>query len=231
MSDAPRKGVFTLTLPRDITERLRTESLSRKIPVTEIIVEAVSARYHSQQSDAIRRVVLDVLEELGLHKQMPSKDKRKPSKAFIPITDPGLALSEPGIMFTDNEDGTVTDSRTGLVWLKDAHCLGRSDWESAVTQVQKLGTGVGDLQDGSVAGDWRLPSREELLQLVDRQQQDPSLPVGHPFLHVQHSSYWTASSRDSDNDCVWIIHLSRGRLNYSGKSGNYGIWPVREGAK
>ena len=230
MSDVPGKGVFTLNLPRDITERLRTESLKRKIPVTDIIVEAVSARYRSQQSDAIRRVVLDVLEELGVHKPRPNKDKRIPSKVPIPITDPGLALSEPGIMFTDNENGTVTDNRTGLIWLKDAHCLGRSDWESAVAQVQKLASGVDTLQDGSRAGDWRLPDREELLQLVDKQQQDPALPIGHPFLHVQPSSYWSASGRDNDNERVWVIHLSRGRINYNGKSGNYGIWPVREGA-
>jgi len=30
----------------------------------------------------------------------------------------------PNPRFTDNEDGTVTDNLTGLIWLKDANCFG-----------------------------------------------------------------------------------------------------------
>jgi len=30
----------------------------------------------------------------------------------------------PNPRFTDNEDGTVTDNLTGLIWLKNANCFG-----------------------------------------------------------------------------------------------------------
>ena len=32
----------------------------------------------------------------------------------------------------DNGDGTVTDLRTGLFWLKDANCFGLAQWQTAI---------------------------------------------------------------------------------------------------
>ncbi|MBI5187087.1 MAG: hypothetical protein HZA01_15375 [Nitrospinae bacterium] len=34
--------------------------------------------------------------------------------------------------FTDNVDGTITDTRTGLMWPKDAGCLGRVNWQGGL---------------------------------------------------------------------------------------------------
>ena len=37
----------------------------------------------------------------------------------------------PNPRFTDNNDGTVTDTLTGLVWLKNASCGGQKTWINA----------------------------------------------------------------------------------------------------
>lgn len=42
----------------------------------------------------------------------------------------GVALPNP--RFTDNEDGTVTDNLTGLIWLKNANCDGPKTWANAL---------------------------------------------------------------------------------------------------
>ena len=42
----------------------------------------------------------------------------------------GVASPEP--RFTDNEDGTVTDNLTGLMWTKDANIFGQIEWDSAI---------------------------------------------------------------------------------------------------
>ena len=43
----------------------------------------------------------------------------------------------PAQRFTDNGDGTVTDSLTGLMWLKDGGCM-KAKWKSAPTAVAGL---------------------------------------------------------------------------------------------
>lgn len=67
--------------------------------------------------------------------------------------------------FVDNGDGTVRDTNTGLIWLKDANCAelkdtdseGQADWETAKAATKALASGNCGLSDGSKAGDWRLP--------------------------------------------------------------------------
>src|SRR6185369_10212978 len=39
----------------------------------------------------------------------------------------------PGTRFTDNQNGTVTDNLTGLIWLKNAGCFTPADWSTALT--------------------------------------------------------------------------------------------------
>jgi hypothetical protein len=68
--------------------------------------------------------------------------------------------------FLDNSDGTVTDCRTGLVWLKNANCYGSyMSWQNAKAFANVLKNGWCELSDGSMRGDWRLPDIEELIDI------------------------------------------------------------------
>ncbi|MBD3334972.1 MAG: DUF1566 domain-containing protein [Candidatus Eisenbacteria bacterium] len=60
--------------------------------------------------------------------------------------------------FTDNEDGTITDEATGLMWMQ-ADSGGGLNWEAALAYAESV----------SYAGydDWRLPNAKELQSLVD----------------------------------------------------------------
>ena len=67
--------------------------------------------------------------------------------------------------FIDNKDGTITDTKTGLIWVKNPHTdlsekfKERMAWQSAIDGCKEL----------NFAGhkDWRLPTVEELRELVD----------------------------------------------------------------
>ncbi len=48
----------------------------------------------------------------------------------------GAALSP--VRFTDNRDGTITDTLTGLVWLKNAGCFTAAVWATALVDVNHL---------------------------------------------------------------------------------------------
>jgi Protein of unknown function (DUF1566) len=107
--------------------------------------------------------------------------------------------------FTDNNDGTVTDTRTNLSWQKcnngqnyaGGACTGTIralEWKSALTYCRNLG----------LAGkNWRLPSLNELKSLTDRSMVygiDTSyFPVTLPAAYVSASTAMPLTTH------AWII--------------------------
>jgi len=87
-----------------------------------------------------------------------------------------LAISKTGAVslncghpprYLDNQDGTVTDVATGLIWLKNANCFGLRDYTTeAVPAVAALAHGTCGLTDGSKPGEWRLPTGVEFLRVT-----------------------------------------------------------------
>jgi hypothetical protein len=161
----------------------------------------------------------------------------------IDCTDTGqdgdlqIGVSWPVPRFTNNENGTVTDNLTGLIWLKNANCKesvggiskinGYISWAAALTWCNNLASGACDLNDGSMEGDWRLPNRKELESLLDRSHEYFALPTGHPFNNVQASAYWASSTYPENTNLAEYVNVSYGTVNAEMK--NYGgyVWPVR----
>ncbi|MBF0182916.1 MAG: DUF1566 domain-containing protein [Magnetococcales bacterium] len=130
--------------------------------------------------------------------------------------------SEESQRFIVHGNGTVTDRQSGLLVLQNGNCFGMMSWEAAQEAVAKLAEGSCGLQDGSQAGAWRLPERQELLLLLDWQRQGP-------FVGVEQKNYWSASSVDSAPASAWLVLLSNGYIGYHQKSNAAGLlWPVRK---
>jgi hypothetical protein len=137
--------------------------------------------------------------------------------------------------FVDNGNGTVTDKKSGLVWLKDANCLGIMNWFNAVDATANLASGQCGLTDGSVADDWRLPTQESWEAFVCTGFTNPALcntsgrsqwEEGNPFNNVQLDFYWSATEIDANN--AWGLFMSDGGETFGHKSGSDGmVWPVR----
>jgi hypothetical protein len=136
-------------------------------------------------------------------------------------TRKGVAWS-PATRFTDNQDGTITDTLSGLIWLKDAGCLGSPLWSDGLTAVNQLESGACGLTDASSAGEWRMPNLAELESLIDVSASFPALPVNHPFLNVSGGVYWSSTSYYGGvggSTKAWIIRFSDGRyMNDSGSN-------------
>jgi len=131
--------------------------------------------------------------------------------------------------FTDNGNGTVKDNLTGLIWLKNANCWGAIAWATALTNANAL---KGDntmcsLNDGSAAGQWRLPNIVELQSLIDFTYSGPALTSGHPFSNVQASYYWSATTYAGDTPFAWPVFLGNGGVYTVNKTLTHYVWPVR----
>lgn len=131
--------------------------------------------------------------------------------------------------FTDNDDGTVTDNQTGLIWLKNANCFDRQNWSTAMDLAQGLSSGDCGLRDRSAAGQWRLPSKEEWKALIDKTAYNPALPAGHPFKGVRSADYWSSTADAGDASNAWSVYLIEAYVGTGGKSGTGYVWPVRGG--
>lgn len=84
------------------------------------------------------------------------------------------------------------------------------------------------LSDGSVVGDWRLPTKAELQALTTDPQGILSGAPG-PFSGVQSSVYWSSASGAGGASYAWGLFLGYGNVGYDDKTDTYYVWPVRGG--
>jgi len=151
---------------------------------------------------------------------------------------PGVVWPHP--RFVVNGDGTVTDMLTGLVWLQNANCFGSRTWTNALSVSNSLASGTCGLSDGSVAGDWRLPSLYDLQSLLDFEYSTPSLPntagtgpwaEGDPFMGVVVGAYLSSTSFAHNPSWCWHVDFYGSDLGFITmhlpKLGTGAVWPVR----
>jgi hypothetical protein len=120
------------------------------------------------------------------------------------------------------EGAGVKDNQTGLVWElepdREYDVWSRSN-ERCPTKTVGGKTG------------WRAPSVQELKTLIDATQQDPSLPVGHPFRSVKSDIYWTSTPHPTDDIVAWQVSFLTGQSVTDQKSGTRRMWCVLGEAK
>lgn len=123
-----------------------------------------------------------------------------------------MAKKKAKVRFTDNGDGTVTDSTTGLTWQQrdDGE---RRTWAEAMDYAAAL----------DLAGhqDRRLPTREELQSIVDYGRYAPAIDPVH-FPDTASDYYWSSSDYADSTSYAWIINFGDGYVNsYNKVSLNY----------
>ena len=133
----------------------------------------------------------------------------------------GVAWPDP--RFTDNGDGTVTDNLTGLMWLKDANCLGRMSWQDALNKVADLNANPGNYSCGGYTKaywDWRLPNRKELYSRTDFSRYDEDF----------HLYFWSSSTVAHTSYFAWQVSMGTGNVSYGHKFLEaVSVQPVRAG--
>lgn len=122
--------------------------------------------------------------------------------------------------FVDCGNGTMTDTVTKLIWLQQADCLIPADWASANEAAAGLKSGDCGLSDGSSAGDWRLPTKEEWIASA------PLLSHSVPFNLDFH---WSSTTDEAMPFSSWVQDLGPlfSNVQLELKSGTFKVRPVR----
>lgn len=158
-------------------------------------------------------------------------------------------------VYVDCGNGTVTDNRTGLVWLKNANCFGAPDRETALELVAGLADLEGDddddcgLSDGSSPGEWRLPTKSEwqamtadavALGCIAGSTGGPSITIDDGtgcWIDVSELSsfvgvefyYWSSTKNVTFWSDAWSVNLNYGSVFQGLETGTLHVWPVRGG--
>src|SRR5436190_5571014 len=153
-----------------------------------------------------------------------------------PSWDQTLPSSTRFIVLSNMNSAAVLDRETGLVWEQSplAPCLnpifcipvdpGIRTWFDAEAHCNRLCTG------GRLG--WRLPTLQALASLVDgdpANTSSPRLPPGHPFIGVQSSLYWSATSFALLTSDAWDVNFGDGSVGVGAKSITNFAWCVRGG--
>lgn len=122
--------------------------------------------------------------------------------------------------FVKNEDGTVLDKSTGLIWGKT---FDKSmPWADAIKACKELSLGGHK--------DWRLPTVNELFSLVDRKKYKPAIDTEF-FPDTKSDWYWTSEELADDSGFAWIVVFGYGFVGYGDKTGYNYVRPVRSGQR
>jgi hypothetical protein len=144
-----------------------------------------------------------------------------------------------GLRYIENGDGTITDTKTGLMWEKKSsgegclHCVENLyNWYDAMgswlDEVNGKVVGETETQAGSLGGysDWRIPTLAELRTLTDIYGPYLELVFGPSFSEVSAApgewdfvGYWSASSLKGSPGGAWIVDfIGSGELAYASKT-------------
>jgi len=118
--------------------------------------------------------------------------------------------------YEKNNNQTVLDQHTGLVWIESDVDIQRT-WQGAVSYCNEL----------VFAGqtDWRLPTKFELESIVDYGRSFPAL---NKVFTCQHSFYWSATPHLHNPSYAWSVFCPDGADHWVDKTNNYYVRCVRD---
>ncbi len=131
--------------------------------------------------------------------------------------DQSYPLSAPDERYVDNGDGTVTDPKVKMMWMRCslgqewtgtgcAGTAGQYTWQGAQDAAKELD------EKGGYAGnsDWRVPHIPELAMITERQCENPRVNLKQ-FPDTPSGYYWTATGRRGPGMEALAYRLSFGQ--------------------
>lgn len=128
---------------------------------------------------------------------------------------PGLA--NPQTYDTRSNPQVVTEQVTGLMWQRDV--------ENTFVPFDDAQRACAALKLGGY-NDWRLPSRIELISLLDMSRTQPSINL-EAFPNAPSEWFWTSTSASDDPTSAWYVYFYAGYPKTDAKSNRFSYRCVR----
>lgn len=137
---------------------------------------------------------------------------------------PAVPATTPGTDFADNGDGTVTHTRTGLMWMRcslgqtwdGSACSGTAGvytWQQALRAAVDLNAGGGYADHV----DWRLPNKNELESIVEERCWSPAINAAVFPGTPANSWYWSSTPDAGNAGYAWNVYFGEGNVYTDGK--------------
>ncbi len=145
--------------------------------------------------------------------------------------DVSKPATAPLSQFKFDDNGTVTDAKNKLVWLRCG--LGMS-WNGSSCEGQTLSyawneaqEAVRELNTKKVAGrsDWRLPKLSELQSIVEKQCFKPAINLD-AFPFTPESGFWSSTESAGVNPRAMMVLFIHGQEYVANKKQSWRIRPV-----
>ena len=140
----------------------------------------------------------------------------------------GIGLSSPDTDFTDNNDGTLTHKRTGLVWQR---CSVGQTWTGSTCS----GSAGSYSYDAALAltsnlaghSDWRVPTANELAGIVKYDTYSPAINTTL-FPNTPNNAFWSSSPYVGYSDYAWyVVNFLDGGVDLDYRNGSLLVRLVR----
>lgn len=153
--------------------------------------------------------------------------------AHSALCPPGNDLATPDADLLDNQDGTVSHAKTGLMWKQCSEGLSGAGCSNGtpnyLTWAEALSTAtVANLDNFAGHSDWRLPNRAELESIVETGCYSPSVNVTR-FPNIVASAYWTSTSKVAGPAQAWFVGFAQGDSGVASKANHEYVLLVRGG--
>jgi hypothetical protein len=148
------------------------------------------------------------------------------------------------LAYVEHEDGTITDTNTGLMWEKLSDDRTIHNWSNRYTWDSGFSEKIAALNGGRFAGhrDWRLPNIKELQSIVNCEIGYPGPTIAAAFNTgctpgctvtscscTQSDGYWSSSSYAGNPDYAWDVDFYSGNDGAGTKTSTYLVRAVRGG--
>lgn len=129
--------------------------------------------------------------------------------------------------FTVSADGQeVTDSTTKLVWKR---CVEGMKWDGKTCGGKATKLKLADAKDMTKGGNWRLPTKDELAGLLDKNGKKKSLDkVSFPATPLKLT--WALRPEATDNLNHWLVDMGNGKAFGNTRAGANYVRLVRSGS-
>ncbi len=125
-----------------------------------------------------------------------------------------VTQTTPDSRFVVNDDGTVSDSETGLMWQRctfGQNYNNETDTCEGTSQQLNWGEALRGAENASYAdySDWHVPNVKELASILEHRCVQPSINES-VFLATKLQNYWSSTSGKERTDLAWVYQFDKG---------------------